>query len=138
MPRLQYKRFGAADSTRAFARGSAEVLALDETTVAHAVFEPGWRWSVDVAPIMGTRSCQVSHLGYSVSGNLQVLMDDGAELLIPPDSVYEIPAGHDAWVVGDERWVTLEWTSGALAIASPQGPAQRVLATILFTDIVSS
>jgi class 3 adenylate cyclase len=87
---------------------------------------------------MGTQSCQVHHLGHSVSGVLRVLMDDGETLDIPPDSIFEIPPGHDAWVVGDEPWVTVEWTSAHLVGIGPGGAGERVVATVLFTDIVDS
>ena len=69
---------------------------------------------------------------------MHVVMDDGQELDILPDSVYEIPSGHDAWVVGDEPWVTLEWTSAREFGISPEGPGERILATVLFTDIADS
>ena len=78
-------------------KGRAEVVSLDEATVARSEFNPGWRWSTDLAPIMGTKSCQVHHLGHAVSGLLHVVMDDGETLDIPPGSIYEIPPGHDAW-----------------------------------------
>jgi class 3 adenylate cyclase len=87
---------------------------------------------------MGTKSCQVHHLGHAVSGLIHVRMDDGEELDIPPDSIYEIPPGHDAWVVGNEPWVTVEWTSARIVGIEPEGPGERVLATVLFTDIVDS
>ena len=90
--------------------GSAKVVALDDTTIGRARWEPGWRGRPP-GPIAGTSSCQVHHLGYAISGRLRVVLDDGQTLEIPGDSAYEIPAGHDASVVGDEAFVTLEWTS---------------------------
>ena len=138
MPRLRYKAFTAPDEVRVIPKGRAAVVSLDEATVARSEFGPGWRWSTDLAPIMGTRSCQVHHLGHSVSGRLHVVTDEGEALDIPPDSIYEIPPGHDAWVVGDETWVTVEWTSARIVGVGPEGPGERVLATVLFTDIVDS
>ena len=138
MPRLQVKSFASPDEVRTFSRGRAEVVRLGETTVGRSRWSPGWRWSVDLAPTMGTRSCQVHHLGHSVSGVLHVVMDDGEELDIPPDSIFDIPPGHDAWVVGDEPWVTVEWTSAHLVGIAPQSAGERVVATVLFTDIVDS
>jgi class 3 adenylate cyclase len=138
MPRLQYKSFATPDEVRTFPKGHAEVVSLEEATVGRSQWSPGWRWSTDLAPIMGTRSCQVHHLGHSVSGVLHVVMDDGQALDIPPDSIFEIPPGHDAWVVGDEPWVTVEWTSARIVGIAPEGPGERVLATVLFTDIVES
>ena len=88
--------------------------------------------------IAGTATCQLHHLGYSISGLMHVVTDDGQELDILPESVYEIPSGHDAWVVGDEPWVTVEWTSARSFGVAPEGPGERILATVLFTDIVDS
>jgi len=119
-------------------KGRAAVVSLDEVTVGRSEFNPGWRWSTDLAPIMGTKSCQVHHLGHAVSGLIHVRLDGGGELDIPPDSIYEIPPGHDAWVVGNEPWVTVEWTSARIVGIEPEGPGERVLATVLFTDIVDS
>ncbi|HEY6057245.1 MAG TPA: adenylate/guanylate cyclase domain-containing protein [Candidatus Limnocylindrales bacterium] len=138
MPRLRYKSFATPDEVRPIPKGRAAVVNLDEATVARSEFNPGWRWSTDLAPIMGTNSCQVHHLGHAVSGILHVRMDDGEALDIPPDSIYEIPPGHDAWVVGDEPWLTVEWTSARIVGIGPEGPGARVLATVLFTDIVDS
>ena len=138
MARLQYKSFSRPDEVRTFPKGHAVVVNLDEATIGRSEWRPGWRWSIDLAPIMGTRTCQVHHLGHSVSGVLHVETDDGQALDIPPDSIFEIPPGHDAWVVGDEAWVTVEWTSARLVGVAPEGPGERVLATVLFTDIVDS
>jgi class 3 adenylate cyclase len=138
MPHLQYKTFADPDTERQLPNGSARIVQLDEATVAMARWEPGWRWSTDLAPIAGTASCLVHHLGYAVSGRLRVIMDDGQTIDIPPDSAYEIPAGHDAMVIGDEAWVTLEWTSAHVVGVGTEGAAERVLATVLFTDIVDS
>jgi class 3 adenylate cyclase len=138
MPRLRYKSFATPDEVRAMPKGRAAVVTLDEASVGRSEFSPGWRWSNDLAPIMGTRSCQVHHLGHSVSGVLHVQMDDGEALDIPPDSIFEIPPGHDAWVVGDQPWVTVEWTSARIVGIGPESPGDRVVATVLFTDIVDS
>jgi class 3 adenylate cyclase len=138
MPRLRFKAFATPDEVRPLPNGRADVVSLDEATVARSEFDPGWRWSIDLAPIMGTKSCQVHHLGHAVSGILHVVMDDGDALDIPPGSIYEIPPGHDAWVVGGEPWVTVEWTSARIVGIGPEGPGERVLSTVLFTDIVDS
>jgi class 3 adenylate cyclase len=138
MPRLRYKNFATPDEVRTFVKGRAEVVSLDESTVGRSHWEPGWRWSQHLAPVMGTRSCEVHHLGHSVSGVLHVEMDDGQALDIPPDSIFEIPPGHDAWVVGSDPWVVVEWTSARIVGLAPEGPGRRVVTTVLFTDIVSS
>jgi class 3 adenylate cyclase len=138
MPRLQFKRFAEPDDTRAMPLGHADLVHLDDTTVGMARWEPGWRWSTHLQPMVGTASCPVRHLGYSISGFMRVVTDDGQTLDIPPGSVYEIPAGHDAMVIGDEAWVTLEWTSADVVAAPAEGTTQRLVATLLFTDIVDS
>jgi class 3 adenylate cyclase len=138
MPRLQSKSFSDPDERREFPLGRAEVVVLDETVVGRATYEPGWRWSTHMAPITGTTTCPLRHLGYSISGVMQVDLSDGQRTEIGPGSVYEIPAGHDAWVVGDEPWVTIEWTSAHSVGLAPEGPGNRVLMTVVFTDIVDS
>jgi class 3 adenylate cyclase len=136
--RLQSKSFDAPDETRPAPRASLAVVHLDEVTVGHAVWHPGWRWSVDLRPIAGTASCQAHHLGYAMSGAIEVQTDSGESLVVRGGDVYEIPPGHDAWVVGDEPFVTVEWASARYVGLAPEGPGERVLATVLFTDIVDS
>lgn len=116
-----------------------ETVGLDEARVGHCQFEPGWRWSTHVAPLVGTKACQIRHLGYVISGLIRIVMDDGQTLDVGPDSVYDIPPGHDKWVVGDEPWVTIEWGSTGRAMeAALSDSGNRTLATVMFTDIVAS
>jgi class 3 adenylate cyclase len=138
VPRLQYKSFAAPDEVRSFPNGHAQVISLDESVVGRAVYEPGWRWSTAMPPIAGTATCQLHHLGYSVSGAIRVVTDDGQAIEIPPNSIYEIPPGHDAWVVGQDPWVTVEWTSARIFGIAPNRPGEGVVVTVLFTDIVDS
>jgi Cupin domain len=110
MASIEVKSFDSPDETRPFeGKGQAEVLQLGGHTVGRATFEPGWKWSENVKPIAGTDSCQVSHLGYVVSGRMKVFMDDGSEQEIGPGDVFAIPPGHDAEVVGDEACVNLDF-----------------------------
>jgi class 3 adenylate cyclase len=138
VPRLQRKNFASPDQVRAFPTGKMEVVTLDEAAVGRFVFEPGWRWSKDVAPIAGTRSCQLRHMGYTISGRLGVRMDDGSELEVGPGDAYEVPPGHDAWVIGEEPVYCVEFTSAHAFGLSPEDLGERVLATVLFSDIVGS
>lgn len=138
MPRLQRKTFTTPDHVREFPCGRIKVVTLGEISVGHFVFQPGWRWSKDVAPIAGTHSCQMRHLGYTISGSLEVRMDDGTALVIGPGEAYEIPPGHDAWVLGDQSWNSVEFASAHSYARSPDDLGERVLATILFSDIVGS
>jgi class 3 adenylate cyclase len=138
MPRLQAKSFANSD-VRTMPRMRIETVALDEAKVGHCTFEPGWRWSTDVAPLVGTASCPMRHFGYTMSGALRVVMDDGQALEIGPGTVFEIPPGHDKWVIGDEPWVTLDWgATGRAMEAAMQDAGHRSLATVMFTDIVAS
>lgn len=109
---VQGKNLSSPDETRSFDNGKMEVVSLGNVTVGRAVFEPGWRWSENVKPIAGTESCQVPHAGYCISGRMKVVMDDGSELEIGPEDAAVIPPGHDAWIVGDEPCVWVEF-SGA-------------------------
>jgi class 3 adenylate cyclase len=138
VPRLQRKSFGAPDQVRRFANGKIDVVTLDEVSVGRFVLHPGWRWSRDVASIAGTRSCQHRHLGYTISGTLGVRMDDGTEMIIGAGEAYEIPPGHDGWVVGDVPWESVEFTSAHEFAKSTDELGERVLATILFSDVVDS
>ena len=138
MARLQRKSLSAPDETRSFPNGRLEIFELDDVVVGRTVIEPGWRWSKDVKSIAGTASCQYHHLGIVLSGRLHVEMDDGLTLEIEPNSAYEIPPGHDAWVVGDDRWITIDF-AGARGYARPTlGAGDRILGSILFTDALDS
>jgi len=139
MPRLQAKTFARPDHVQTMPKARVETVGLDEAMIGHCSFEPGWRWSTDIAPMMGTPTCLMRHFGYTMSGAIRVLMDDGETLDIGPDTVFEIPPGHDKWVIGDQPWVTIEWggTGRAMTAAMHDG-GERSLATVMFTDIVDS
>ena len=110
MAGLEIKNVSSPDETRPFAaHGHADVVNVDGKTILYGTFEPGWRWSNNVKPIAGTDSCQVSHLGYVMSGRMRVFMDDGSEGEAGPGDVVAIPPGHDAEVVGDEACVVLDF-----------------------------
>jgi uncharacterized cupin superfamily protein len=110
MAAVEVKNFDSPDETRPFeGNGKAEVLDLAGHAVARGTFEPGWKWSDNVKPIAGTDSCEVSHLGYVLSGKMKIFMDDGSESEIGPGSAFAIPPGHDAEVVGDEACVMVDF-----------------------------
>jgi class 3 adenylate cyclase len=139
MPRLQAKSFATPDDVRIMPKVRFETIGLDDATVGHCRFDPGWHWATDVGPAMGAASCPIRHLGYSVSGTIHVVMDDGQTLDIGPHTVFEIPPGHDKWVVGDEPWVTIEWGASGRALGAAMHEAgSRSLATVVLTDIVDS
>jgi hypothetical protein len=109
MDKTEHRSFEAPDETREFPRGRAEILNIGGGEVGRLVFQPGWRWSTDVQPIAGTGSCEAPHFQYHVSGRLAIRMDDGTEFIAGPGDVTTLPSGHDAWVVGEEPVVTVDW-----------------------------
>ncbi|MGW1145220.1 cupin domain-containing protein [Streptomyces sp. NPDC002454] len=112
MAGLVIRNFDAADETRPFeeGKGRLDLLHTAGGPVGLAVFEPGWRWSEHVKPLAGTDSCRSAHTGYVVSGRLKIVMDDGESAEAAAGDFIEVSPGHDAWVVGDEACVTLDWT----------------------------
>src|SRR5215207_4636737 len=109
---FQRKSLDSPDETRTFENGKVGVVTFgDDFTASRLVLELGWRWSENVKPIAGTDSCQVLHTGYHVSGRLHVRLDHGTEEEFGPGDAYVIPPGHDAWVVGDERVVSVDMSS---------------------------
>lgn len=120
MATLEKRNIDAPDEVRKFkAHGHLDVVRLGDFVFGKGTFEPGWRWSNDVKPIVGTDSCMVHHTGICLSGRLVVQHDDGGTLEIGPGDVFVIPPGHDAWVEGDEPWV--EVGTDEAAYASPKG-----------------
>jgi quercetin dioxygenase-like cupin family protein len=111
MAGLEAKSLYSPEETRPFAndKGHAAVVKLESGPVLKAVFQPGWRWSEHVKPIANTDSCQTRHLGYVLSGHMHVVMDDGSEGDARPGDVVSIAPGHDAWTVGDEPCVMVDF-----------------------------
>ncbi len=117
---LVARNLDTPDETRRFDHGELKVVTIEGATIGRAEFEPGWKWSNDVKPIAGTDSCQAPHTGYVISGRMHVVMDDGTEGEAGPGDAIVISPGHDAWVVGDETCVVLDW-SGSADYAKPTG-----------------
>jgi class 3 adenylate cyclase len=138
MPRLQRKSFSTPDQVRKFTLGRVDIVNLDETSIGRFIWEPGWRWSEVVKPVVDTPLCVNRHLGYAIGGHLHVLMEDGTGLDIVAGDAYEIPPGHDAWVIGDAAFDAVEFASARNFGLAPDEEDERTLATILFTDIVDS
>ena len=113
------KRFEEAAESIRFPNGHEQVVDVLGTAVGLATFEPGWRWSNDVRPLTGAESCPRNHAGYVVSGRLHVELNDGTTLDLAGGDAFEIPPGHDAWVVGDEPCVMLDWTGEARTYLQP-------------------
>ena len=107
--RTEHKTFNTPDEVREFPNGQAEILTIGSSEVGRLIFQPGWRWSTDVKPLAKTASCQAPHFQYHVSGRLAIRMDDGTEFMAQPGDVTSLPVGHDAWVVGSEPVVVVDW-----------------------------
>jgi class 3 adenylate cyclase len=137
MARVQSKSLDAPDEVRRIPKGMVEIYNLDDRVIGRLVYEPGWRWSEDVKPIAGTELCQYHHVGICIQGRLGVRMEDGTTSEIGPGTVLEIPPGHDAWVIGDEPWISYD-VAGMRSYARVDEGAQRILGAVLFTDIVDS
>ncbi len=111
MGNLHAGNMDAPDETRTFENGRVDLVRLGDVAIGRSTFEPGWRWSESVKPIAGTESCEAHHVGYAVSGRLHVVSDGGEEAEVGPGEAYVVMPGHDAWVVGDEPFVGLEFQS---------------------------
>lgn len=109
MNKAERKNFMKPDEVREFPSGKVNLVTIGGATVGRAVLEPGWRWANSVQPIAKTKSCQAPHFQYHVSGVLRVRMDDGTELDCKPGDVSLLPPGHDAWVVGEEPVVLVDF-----------------------------
>jgi len=105
----EHLSFSRPDEVREFPHGRAEIVRIGGMDVGRLTLEPGWRWSTDVKPIAGTDLCQAPHMQYHVSGRIRVRMADGTEFEAGPGDVTSLPEGHDAWVVGDEPAVSVDW-----------------------------
>ncbi len=105
----ELKSFGMPDEVREFPAGRLELIKVGGATIGRAIFEPGWRWAASVQPIAKTASCEAPHFQYHVAGVLRIRMDDGMEFDCRPGDVSLLPSGHDAWVVGDEAAVVVDF-----------------------------
>ena len=103
------KTFRVPDEVRSFPNGRAELINIGGGVVGKLTLQPGWRWSKDVKPIAGTELCEAPHFQYQLSGRIHIRMEDGAEFEAGPGDVTYLPAGHDAWVVGNEPVVVVDW-----------------------------
>ena len=107
--KAEVKNFATPLEVREFPKGKVELLMVGGVLVGKATFYPGWRWSSSVQPLVHTKSCEAPHFQYHISGRLHVVMDDGSEFDCGPGDVALLPTGHDAWVVGDEPAVIVDF-----------------------------
>ncbi len=109
MQRVEHLDFSKPDEIRSFPHGRAEIVNTASGAIGRLTLEPGWRWANDVKPIAGTQWCEAPHLQYHVSGVIHVVMEDGTEFDAGPGAITSLPAGHDAWVVGDVPVVAVDF-----------------------------
>lgn len=132
------RAFDQADDVLDIENVVSRMVSLGGMAIARNVHQPGWRWSEHVQPIVKTDRCETHHMGVSLSGRVRVQDITAGEYEIGPWEVFDVHPGHDAWVVGDEPWVSVDWTGVRSWIPSWDVLADRVLATLVFTDIVGS
>jgi len=137
MGSLQRKNLLDPDERRAAPLASLYLARAGSVSIGRGDLQPGWRWSKHMGPIMGTASCPIHHVQLVLSGRFAIRTDDGDEIELGPNDLADVPPGHDAWVVGDEPVVILDIGGNIAGIAVPL-EHERVLATILLTDIVGS
>jgi hypothetical protein len=107
------KTLGQPDEVRTFEKGRLELVNIGGGSVGRLTLEPGWRWSVHVKPLAGTELCEAPHFQYHASGVLHVVMADGSEFDAVRGDITALPSGHDAWVVGDEQVVLIDWNGAS-------------------------
>jgi hypothetical protein len=105
----QHCSFAQPDEVRSFPHGRLELIRVGGSDIGRLVLEPGWRWSNDVKPVAGTDLCEAPHFQYHVSGTLRIRFADGTEFEAKPGDVTSLPSGHDAWVVGEDEVVVVDW-----------------------------
>lgn len=109
---MEVKSLNNPDELRTPPKTKIEVVKVGDTTVMRATFEPGWKWSECIKPLAGTNSCQAPHVNYVISGRMKVVMDDGSEMEMGPGDAADIPPGHDAWVIGNEPCIAIDFAAG--------------------------
>jgi class 3 adenylate cyclase len=138
MGQMQRKSLDMPDEERAIPNGHVQIWELGDFVIGKVTFEPGWRWSKDIKPIAGTDWCEYHHLGLMIQGTVHFLTPDGLEMEIGEGQLYEVLPGHDAWTVGDIPVVQYDF-AGMRTFALPAaGRSERILATLVATDIVDS
>ena len=137
MSRVEVRNLGEPEAVVTYPLGATYQVRLAGTVVSHHVLQPGWSWEEHAQPDAGTASCELHHRGVVLSGRMGVRTDEGEEVVIGPNHVFDLAPGHLTWVEGGEELVMVDWAGGAGFDVRP-GESARVMATILFTDIVGS
>jgi class 3 adenylate cyclase len=134
---VEVRDLGEPEAVVTHPLGSSSQVRLAGTVVTRHVLQPGWSWEAHAQPEAGTASCELYHRGVVLTGRMGIRTDEGEEVVIGPNQVFDLPPGHVTWVEGDEELVMVDWAGGAGFDPQPANHA-RVMATILFTDIVDS
>ena len=113
MAKAERKDLGSPDEVRTFEKGKLDLVKIGGGVVGRLTLEPGWRWSEHVKPIAGTEWCEAPHFQYHVSGRIHVAMSDGTEFEVGAGEITALPQGHDAWVVGNEPVVLIDWAGAS-------------------------
>ena len=118
------RSFKGPDDAVTFPNGREDIVKVGGVPIGYATFQPGWRWSNDLRPMAGTERCLVHHVGYALSGHLHVELADGGTLDLREGDVFDIPGGHDAWVVGEDPVRLLDWGGKVKEHAQVAGDAR--------------
>jgi class 3 adenylate cyclase len=137
MTRIQSKSFDEPDETRHFPQMDSQLARVGPIAVGRAVLEPGWRWTTSIGPLIGDSLCQVHHISLVLSGRICFEPEDGEAAEFGPNTLVDVPPGHDAWVVGDEAVVLIDLYGNAADVGLPTDH-QRMVTTVLISDIVDS
>ena len=137
MSRVEVRDFGEPEAVVSHPLGATYQVRLAQTVISRHILQPGWSWEEHARPSVGTSSCELYHRGVVLSGQMGIRTDEGEELIIGPNQVFDLPPGHVTWVEGEDVLEMVDWAGGAGFDPQPGGEA-RAMATILFTDIVDS
>lgn len=137
MSRIEVRDLDEPEAVVSYPLGTSNQVRLARTVVTRHVLQPGWHWEEHARPLLGTPSCQLYHRGVVLSGRMGIRTDEGEELVVGANQVFDLPPGHVTWVEGDEELVMVDW-AGGVGFAARPGEEKRLMATILFTDIVDS
>jgi len=113
MAKAERKDLKSPDEVRTFPKGKLDLVEIGGGVVGRLTLQPGWRWSQHVKPTAGTEWCEAPHFQYHASGRIHVVMSDGAEFEVGPGEITALPQGHDAWVVGNEPVVLIDWAGAS-------------------------
>jgi class 3 adenylate cyclase len=141
MAGAQKKNLDNPDERLMFEGFALDVVQVGDASVSRNVFQPGAHCALGGRRLSGnqraTVSCQAHHAGVMFEGRLHVEMDDGSILEVGPNDVFDIPPGHDGWGISEEPVRGVTWSGVRTWMPAPES-GERVVATLLFTDIVGS